>query len=108
MEGGDRGHCHVFRLSSQQTWEAGRAGVIIHILAKGTGETKSVTEGQRQSRDKVAGVLTLSQGEIPSSLRIRSILISTGDLMQLRRQGSGINRYPLNYALIRQYSQMTT
>ena len=57
--------------------------MIIHILAKGTGEMKSVTEGQRQSREQIAGVLTLSQGEIPSSLRIRSILISTGDLMKL-------------------------
>ena len=68
---------------------SGRAGVIIHILEKGTGEMKSLTEGQRQNRDQDPGVLTLSQGVIPSRLRIRSILE-----FPLWLNGSELDYYP--------------
>lgn len=98
-------HWHILPLSSQHSWEAGRAGAIVHISEEGAGEVRPCTEGQWPSRGQVPGLLTLSQGVIPS--RPRSILISTGELMKLWRQGSDVNFYPLDCAWISQYSQVT-
>lgn len=60
----------MLRSCSQQTWKAGRAGVIIHILEQGTGDVKRLTESQWQSRDQAPSLLTLRQGFVPSRLRI--------------------------------------
>lgn len=68
-------------------------GAVVHISEKGPGEVRSPTEGHWPSRGQVPGLLTLSQGVIPS--RARSILLSTGELVKIWRQGSDVNFYPL-------------
>lgn len=99
-------HWHILCLSSQHSWEPGRAGAIVHISEKGTGEVRSCIERRSVAKQGPGrGLLTLSQGVIPS--RPRSILISTGESMKLWRQGSDVNFYPLDCAWISQYSQVT-
>ena len=36
-------HWYILCLSSQHSWEAGRAGAIVHISEKGTGEVRSTS-----------------------------------------------------------------
>lgn len=37
-------HWYILCLSSQHSWEADRAGAIVHISEKGTGEVRSRVE----------------------------------------------------------------
>lgn len=92
-----RVHYRIPHWNSQQTWKAGRAGAISHISEQGTRDRKRLTKRQSQSRDQVPSLLALSQGFVPPTLRIISILINTCQLIKIWRQGPDMKCYSLNY-----------